>query len=394
MPVVTVLIPTYDHSSTLRYSVRSIQEQTFEDIEIFVVGDGAPPQTASVMAELCQQDPRIRYFPNPKGAGHGELHRAQALNHAQGKFIFYCGDDDLWLSHHVATLLPFLESADFVNTHQVEICPKGTITVLDGSFSSEFCQLRMQQKRWNICGPTSVAHSLQAYRKLPHGWQPRPEGALSDLHMWRQWLSQKWCKFHTHSAVTTLHFPSPLRKGWSVEERVAELEEWWTRTTQPGFQQWLEDKWHSDWRKRCVSVNFFIEMGHALLKHKEYSLAEEAFRKAYEAENQQHLFSTTAQIAAMISQTLLAQNKLQEALHFARQACALDDNNAFYYKLLGKVFFKLQKYEQALENFTHSLQLQENAKLYRNISKCYTQLNNRKKAKEFYKKFRVAKKQR
>lgn len=88
----------------------------------------------------------------------------------------------------------------------------------------------------------------------------------------------------------------------------------------------------------------------------------------------------------------LAQNKLQEALHFARQACALDGNNAFYYKLLGKVFFKLQKYKQALENFTHSLQLQENAKLYRNISKCYTQLNNRKKAKEFYKKFRVAKK--
>lgn len=41
----TVVIPTQDHGPTLRYAVQGALAQTVEDLEILVVGDGAPDVT-------------------------------------------------------------------------------------------------------------------------------------------------------------------------------------------------------------------------------------------------------------------------------------------------------------------------------------------------------------
>ena len=62
-----MLIPTHDHGPTLRHSVTSALNQTLSDIEILVVGDGAPDVTREVMAELIGQDERVRFLDLPKG---------------------------------------------------------------------------------------------------------------------------------------------------------------------------------------------------------------------------------------------------------------------------------------------------------------------------------------
>ena len=94
MTLATVLIPTYNHGSLLRYSVASALRQTVRDLEIFIVGDGVPDATREIVAEL-QHDPRVRFFDNPKGPRHGELHRHAALRQASGEIVCYLSDDDL-----------------------------------------------------------------------------------------------------------------------------------------------------------------------------------------------------------------------------------------------------------------------------------------------------------
>ena len=108
MPVATVVLPTHDHGPLLRLSLGTVQEQTVEDIEIFVIGDGVPDETRELVAEIARGDPRIRFFDNPKGPRNGEIHRAAALAGARGEIVCYQSDDDLWCPDQVAELRDLL----------------------------------------------------------------------------------------------------------------------------------------------------------------------------------------------------------------------------------------------------------------------------------------------
>src|SRR5439155_22429155 len=121
------VVPTHDHGPMLRYSLRSVQEQTVGDLEIFVVGDGVPDVTRKLVAALARDDPRIRFFDNPKGPRHGELHRHEALQEARGEIVCYQADDDLWRPDHVAQLQALLSGSDFAHTVALQVEPDGSL---------------------------------------------------------------------------------------------------------------------------------------------------------------------------------------------------------------------------------------------------------------------------
>ena len=60
-PLVSFLIPTYNSYETLRdVALPSILGQTYSNLEVIVVGDCAPPETAAAIAAVG--DPRVSYF--------------------------------------------------------------------------------------------------------------------------------------------------------------------------------------------------------------------------------------------------------------------------------------------------------------------------------------------
>ena len=85
-------------------------------------------------------------------------------------------------------------------------------------------------------GLTFGAHTLTAYRRLPHGWRTTPPEVATDLYMWHQFLDQSWCRTASLLRPTALHFASPLRRGWTLEQRLAEIDRWVPRLTEPDFQ--------------------------------------------------------------------------------------------------------------------------------------------------------------
>lgn len=221
----TVLIPTFNHGPTLRHSVGSVLEQTVRELEVFIVGDGVPDVTREIVAGLMRQDERIRFFDNPKGPRTGEIHRHQALAEARGEIVCYLSDDDLWLPDHVETMRDLLEEADYANALMLHLDAAGGLDVapLDLSYPGERELVVMGLKGTSL---SSMSHTLEMYRRLPYGWRTTPDGIYTDYYMQQQFLGEASCRAVSGMRPTMLKFKSPCRHGWTLEQRVKELEEW------------------------------------------------------------------------------------------------------------------------------------------------------------------------
>jgi hypothetical protein len=122
-PLVSVIIPTYmAYEALMERAVPSVLGQTYPNVELVVVGDGAPPQTAEALAALG--DPRVRYenltvrAPYPEDptefwfvAGTPPWNAAWEL--AEGSWIAPLNDDDAFRPDHIEKLLAAARSQDF-----------------------------------------------------------------------------------------------------------------------------------------------------------------------------------------------------------------------------------------------------------------------------------------
>src|ERR1041384_1641145 len=57
MPRVTVIIPPYNWSTVLPYSIGSVLDQTFTDFELLVIGDGCTDDSEAVVARATRRAP-------------------------------------------------------------------------------------------------------------------------------------------------------------------------------------------------------------------------------------------------------------------------------------------------------------------------------------------------
>lgn len=231
----TVLIPTHDHGPMLHHAIRSVLNQTVQDFELFVIGDGVPPETRALVQEYVEKDSRIRFFDHPKGPRHGEIYRHQALREARGKIVCYLSDDDMWLPGHVEYMAQLLRDADFAHVLPLVILPGGEINLHSGSFDRAECREAVRSGK-NFIPLSTAGHTLALYRALPHGWRTTPAGIQTDAYMWRQILSVPSCRSRSGLRPTLLNFPSPARKEWAMARRLDELREWESKLRDPNLE--------------------------------------------------------------------------------------------------------------------------------------------------------------
>jgi hypothetical protein len=112
MPRVTVIMATYNWSTVLPYSIGSVQDQTFTDWELLVVGDGCTDESGRVVAAVG--DPRVRWIDLQPGTHHQYGPNNEGLRQAAGTIVAYLGHDDLWLPGHLERAVDAIEAgADF-----------------------------------------------------------------------------------------------------------------------------------------------------------------------------------------------------------------------------------------------------------------------------------------
>jgi len=107
MPLVTIVVATYNRSALLKLALKTILRQEFADFEVQIVGDACTDDTAEVVASLG--DPRLIWSNLKTRVGNQAGPNNEGIRRAKGKYIAYLGHDDLWFPLHLKNLVKHLE---------------------------------------------------------------------------------------------------------------------------------------------------------------------------------------------------------------------------------------------------------------------------------------------
>jgi len=103
LPLVSVIVPTYNWSGVLRHAVRSALAQSYPNLEVTVVGDACTDDSEEVVAAIG--DPRLRWENLGRNSGSQSLPNNRGLELARGEYVAYLGHDDLWHRDHLVHLV-------------------------------------------------------------------------------------------------------------------------------------------------------------------------------------------------------------------------------------------------------------------------------------------------
>lgn len=89
---VSVIVPVYKVEGTLKAAVKSIQAQTYKNLEIILVDDGSPDKSGEICDHLALGDNRIRVI-HKKNGGVSSVRNA-GISQASSDFLCFVDSDD------------------------------------------------------------------------------------------------------------------------------------------------------------------------------------------------------------------------------------------------------------------------------------------------------------
>ncbi len=92
MATIDILIPTYNGSSCVTETIKSILSQSFKNFRILICDDASTDNTVKVINRI--KDPRIEIIKNSQNLGYS-LNLERARKHANADFIYLMGQDDI-----------------------------------------------------------------------------------------------------------------------------------------------------------------------------------------------------------------------------------------------------------------------------------------------------------
>ena len=99
-PLISIILPSYNKEKMLLKSIRSIQNQSFKNIEIIIVNDCSTDNSKKIFEYLLETDPRIRIFHHLKNMGAWRS-RLDGILYSRGKYIIAFDIDDLYEDNYI-----------------------------------------------------------------------------------------------------------------------------------------------------------------------------------------------------------------------------------------------------------------------------------------------------
>ena len=117
MPLISVIIPTFNRVDVLYRSIYSVLRQTYHDIEIIVVDDGSTDPTRDLVLSIV--DDRTMYV-QQKHSGVSAA-RNTGISASSGKLIAFLDSDDEWRPDKLERQLELYDGNDYFVCHTDEL---------------------------------------------------------------------------------------------------------------------------------------------------------------------------------------------------------------------------------------------------------------------------------
>lgn len=145
MDLVSVIIPTYKGSECIERAIKSIFNQTYQNIELIVVDDNLPnsderKKTNNIINRLSSSSNLLIKYVEHSQNLNGAVARNTGFNNSHGDYICFLDDDDVYLPTRVEDSLNEIkrENADIVFSY-VAICRKNKlINIVKPCISSDY----------------------------------------------------------------------------------------------------------------------------------------------------------------------------------------------------------------------------------------------------------------
>lgn len=108
-PLVSVIVPAYNHEKYINDCLRSVADQSYENLELIVINDGSADNTPELIKLFIAENPRlnIRFLSKSNEGVCKTLNKG--LEMAAGKYVTFLASDDMWEPEKLKTQVDFME---------------------------------------------------------------------------------------------------------------------------------------------------------------------------------------------------------------------------------------------------------------------------------------------
>lgn len=108
---VSVIIPSYNHDRYLPYAVKSVLEQSHDNLELIIVDDGSQDGSIDYLSDL--REDRVRCVLQSNRGAHAAINRGIA--ESSGEFIAILNSDDIYETNRIAKALNIFQENEQIS---------------------------------------------------------------------------------------------------------------------------------------------------------------------------------------------------------------------------------------------------------------------------------------
>lgn len=171
-PLVSVIVPNYNHAPYLDARIGSIVNQTYRNIEILLMDDCSPDDSRTVLEAWAAKDPRIELMFNEANSGSPFHQWQKGAAWAKGKYLWIAESDDVAELDMLATHVAALEANDraVVAYSQSEIIDEqgNAVSSWNENYRVIFGSVLHWQNRFTVPGKDEVANRMVFSNTIPN----------------------------------------------------------------------------------------------------------------------------------------------------------------------------------------------------------------------------------
>lgn len=244
-PLISIIVPNYNHSVFINQRLETIFNQTFQDFEVILLDDASTDDSVEFLRQYANH-PKISHFIiNKTNSGSPFRQWEKGIDLAKGKYIWIAESDDYCELEFLKKIIAFIQESTkelgVVYTQTVDVNAQGQLIKNRITWTSEFSP-NIWKGNFSMAGDKFIKKYLKIKNVIPNASAVIFKRSLVkdfifsnkmlDMKMCGDWWF--WCQiiqntnvgflgqnlnyFRNHNSITRHHKTTDLKKQRLIEE--------------------------------------------------------------------------------------------------------------------------------------------------------------------------------